>query len=252
MGAFLHTILRLGIHHLPNDLTSKLFPRKYGGIPFDVITINTGTFLYELGPHIHKESIEDIEGLVVFGQESTIESTSQLDDFILLFGLSPNFIELLGINVAKSLTGLEGIGGLVLLEYFGPGLLELGLEFVVGHWDFVGRKNGGFGGNGVVVLIDEFLSIDLFGLDFDLGLNGNSRLEEGFLDEPSSGRGIGMRFDKHQCGIEESRATTATAAIFSTTCGSDSSDEQVNEEEEETWESHRDDVGVCCTVVCDE
>ena len=181
------------------DLATEVSPGQVSGIPLNNEVGDGGTFLNELGTHGHEEAVEDVDGLLTLnGDQTTVESTTEL----LLDGRSPGLVQLLSGD-AEVGASVKGVEGLLVLEGLGPGDTELGLELVSGNGEFLGLAEGGLGGNGIVVLIDQHTFVDLLSGEGTLGEDGEGLSLQGLLDEVGDLVGDGMRLHEDESGVLE-------------------------------------------------
>merc|ERR1712070_115883 len=85
----------------------------------------------ELAVHGHEESIEDVDWLLsIFLHEPAVETSTQLDKLVCLFGLAPELAQLVSINTQlfACVHGVISVGLRLL-----PSKTELLLELVIGH-----------------------------------------------------------------------------------------------------------------------
>lgn len=60
--------------------------------------MDASSFSNKLGPHRHEEGIENVQRFSTNGQETTVETTSKLDNIVFLFCLSPCRFKLICTN----------------------------------------------------------------------------------------------------------------------------------------------------------
>ena len=181
------------------DLTTEVSPGQVSGVPLNNKVGDGGSSLDELGAHGHEEAVEDVDGLLTLnGDQTTVESTTEL----LLDGRSPGLVQLLSGDTEVG-TGVNSVESLLVLKGLGPGDTELGLELVSGDGELIGLAEGGLGGNGVVVLIDQHTFVDLLSGEGALGEDGEGLGLQGLLDEVGDLVGDSMRLDEDESGVLE-------------------------------------------------
>ena len=110
---------------------------------------------------------------------------------------APLGVQLVGGN-SRLLAAVHGIVDVAVLERGRPGETELSLELV--SWDVeLGRfEDGSFGGDSVVVLVNEFLLVNHLGRDGSLGEDFDSLGLEAGLDALLDGISDSVGLDENE------------------------------------------------------
>mmetsp|Transcript_19704 Transcript_19704/g.41370 ORF Transcript_19704/g.41370 Transcript_19704/m.41370 type:complete len:224 (+) Transcript_19704:676-1347(+) len=181
------------------QFSSELLPRQSILVPLNFVAMDTDTFSDKFASHNHEECIENIKRIFILrSNQSTIESTSKLDNLCLL----PNLIQLFR-STTEFLAGLHGIGSASLLQDIRPFLPKSLLKFGLWYRNLIRRKNGGLRSNSVVVLIDQLLLVNGFSIDVGFRDNFNARGNEFVSNHFLSGRGVGVGFDEDEGRVLE-------------------------------------------------
>mmetsp|Transcript_56803 Transcript_56803/g.184020 ORF Transcript_56803/g.184020 Transcript_56803/m.184020 type:complete len:266 (+) Transcript_56803:306-1103(+) len=130
-----------------------------------------------------------------------MESATEFDHFVRVRSLGPSRGHSIGINFEVSTT-IQGIEHLPRGQSFSPRQAELRLELLGWHIQLDRLLDRGLGGNGIVVLIDEFLLVDGLPLKGALGHYLDASLPKPALDQLLGRLCHGMRLDEHERGIE--------------------------------------------------
>mmetsp|Transcript_50335 Transcript_50335/g.56164 ORF Transcript_50335/g.56164 Transcript_50335/m.56164 type:complete len:207 (-) Transcript_50335:39-659(-) len=158
--------------------------------------MNTGAGTDELLTHGHKEGIEDIQLFVLHPDEATIKTATKLHHLCLL----PCLVQC-GRITAELRTRLHRIASTLITKDRLPCLSKGCLEFVGGNRNLTGRQDGRLRGNGIIMLINQFLLVNGLTRHIGFGQNGKSRLCQFIPDQVLGRPSIRMRFDEHKCGV---------------------------------------------------
>eukprot|EP00967_Tisochrysis_lutea_P130033 scaffold224342_cov49-Tisochrysis_lutea.AAC.1 len=154
-------------------------------------TVNGKPGRRELLAHRHEESVEDVDRLLALDRVDvrTVEAASQLHRLRL-----PPYTVQTGRVEAQVLTRIHGI--IRLINCVLPVEAELLLELVVGHVKLRGLEDRRLGRNRIVVLIDEFVAVDLLRGDVALRKDSDSLCLESRLDQLLRRLIVGVRLDE--------------------------------------------------------
>mmetsp|Transcript_136447 Transcript_136447/g.272132 ORF Transcript_136447/g.272132 Transcript_136447/m.272132 type:complete len:240 (+) Transcript_136447:660-1379(+) len=163
------------------DFAAEIGPREIGGIPFHRVIVDLSARHGKLGPHGHEETIEDVQRLLAINlHKPTIETASELDQLLCCLALRPFSIHLVGIDI-QLCASVHCIKDLARCQGILPGETELSLKFVFRHVQLIGLQNCCFGGNSVIVLVDQLFLVDNLTLDASLLQDLDAILFQTFL-----------------------------------------------------------------------
>jgi len=182
------------------DLATEVLPGEGGGIELDAVPVDVGGVLGELVAHGHEETVENVlldAGVVELG---AVESAAEfLDETGLLH------LEVLGVEFIRGPVAVGGVAhgvvGAAFLEDLGPVLRELGGEFLDRDVQLRGLLQGGLGGDGVVVLVDELALVDFLTGIVTLSEDFDTLGGEGLLDQLLDIILVGVGLDEHERGV---------------------------------------------------
>merc|ERR1719181_1668008 len=153
--------------------------------------------LREAVPHAHVEGVEGVYRRVALGELARVEAAAELNNLARALGRAPGLVHLRA-GQAQFLARVDGRVRAAVLEDVGPGLAEELRELVVGHGEFRRRRDRRLGRDGVVVLVDQFLLVNILGRDVAFGQDGKAGTFQLALDELDRRRrhGVGLHEDE--------------------------------------------------------
>mmetsp|Transcript_9060 Transcript_9060/g.21653 ORF Transcript_9060/g.21653 Transcript_9060/m.21653 type:complete len:246 (+) Transcript_9060:1168-1905(+) len=176
-------------------IAAEISPGKLGRVPLYDVEENTLAGLDVRRPHAHEEPVENVSLLALMGDISTIEASTKLDQLPGLLSLSPEFIELVSVN-SQVLTPIHCVEHLSGVQRSLPLNAELTLELVGRHIELVRFQDCCLGSNCVVVVVNQLLLIDNFGLQRALLHNPHTLLLQVALHEL-------LHLVRHRVGLDE-------------------------------------------------
>mmetsp|Transcript_49752 Transcript_49752/g.98042 ORF Transcript_49752/g.98042 Transcript_49752/m.98042 type:complete len:345 (+) Transcript_49752:517-1551(+) len=178
------------------EFSSEGLPCHGLGLPLHDKVVDGGPRSHELAPHAHEESVEDELPLHV----PAVETSSELDELVCLLCCPPLCVQLVCGN-AELLAAVEGVEDLSLGEGVLPGDAELGLELVRRDIQLIRFQEGSLGGDGIVVLVDEFFLVDFCSPERPLLLDGKVLGLELGLDKRNCLVSHSMGLDEDKGGV---------------------------------------------------
>ena len=187
--------------YLPHQLIPKGVPRKLGWIPLYFITMYAIVDSNKLLSHGHEECIKYIKSwtiLIIDRHESTVKAPTKLDDVSTV----PSRIQLFS-GTLESFGGLQGIACSIFLYHCFPRFPEGLKEFLRRDRNLINGENGSFAGNGIIVLVNQFLLINGLAVNIRFGEDFDALGKEGVANHFLSRRGVGVRLDEDECRVLE-------------------------------------------------
>mmetsp|Transcript_6612 Transcript_6612/g.10140 ORF Transcript_6612/g.10140 Transcript_6612/m.10140 type:complete len:219 (+) Transcript_6612:367-1023(+) len=178
-------------------LAAECPPVEHCGVELHHEVVDGGAGDHEGGAHGHEEAIEDVNVLHL----AAVEPAAKFDELVILLSFLPLGVQAGGVD-AQALAGIQGIKHLAVGQRRRPVEPELRLELVGGDGEVFGLDEGSLGRNGVVVLVDEHVRVDLLPRDLPLGQDPDAARAERLLDERDRAGSIRMRFNEDERRIQ--------------------------------------------------
>mmetsp|Transcript_23723 Transcript_23723/g.73018 ORF Transcript_23723/g.73018 Transcript_23723/m.73018 type:complete len:224 (-) Transcript_23723:10-681(-) len=153
-----------------------------------------------LGEAVAHGHVEGVEGVDVVGELAAVEAAAEFDDLAVLLGGAPGLVHRRSVQ-AETLAGLDGRLGFSCFQNVGPLLAEEVLKFGFRDDEFFRRRDGRFGGDGVVMVIDEFLLVDRLRRDVAFRRYRETCLLQALLHERDRRRRHGVRLHEHERAV---------------------------------------------------
>jgi len=137
-------------------------------LPLNGKVVNLRAWFGEFGSHGHEEAVENVDRILAFHlYEPTVETTTQLHKLFGTLGLGPLSIHCICIDT-KFFASVHSIVNIALCQRIRPAKTKLILELRIRHIQLVRLQNCCFGGDGIIVLVDELLLINDLAFDCSL------------------------------------------------------------------------------------
>jgi len=194
-------------------ILAESFPRELLLIPLHIKDLDPGTGPGVSVAHGHVEAVDHIEWRArrrrswcwCWRNVTTVEAAAKLDKLLVRLTAFPELRHLHAVNL-HVLAGVHGILDHALLQRILPSQAESALERLQGLVTWIGlvwSEQRSLGCNGAIVLVDEFLFVDVFAPDAYLAQDLDTRTSKLFLYE--LGHRItayaGVRLHEHHCTV---------------------------------------------------
>ena len=183
------------------EIAAELAPLKVLGVPLHDVVVDGRSGRDEGGAHGHEETVEDEDAVAELG---AVEAPAELLHVARRLGRLPLGVEAVGVD-AELGARVDGVVHETVRERLFPGNAELGLELCLGHRELFGFQQRRLGRDGVVVLIDELVLVDLRRGDVALGEDLDPLGGELGDDEVLHRSGVGVGLDEHEGRVHERR-----------------------------------------------
>mmetsp|Transcript_44752 Transcript_44752/g.124443 ORF Transcript_44752/g.124443 Transcript_44752/m.124443 type:complete len:367 (-) Transcript_44752:966-2066(-) len=182
----------------PKHFAPEVRPGQLHGVPVDNKVVDLGPGPHELVAHRHEEAVEHIEG--AFGRHSNlraVEATGKLHQASGLLGLVPSRLELRG-GEAELVAGVPRVQDAPVPQRVGPLDAKLILELLGRHGLLIGRQERSFGGDCVVLPVDQHPLVYLLCLDDTLLHDAHVQVLEDLPHKVFDCPGHCMRLDEYK------------------------------------------------------
>ena len=183
------------------EIAAELAPLEVLGVPLHDVVVDGRSGRDEGGAHGHEEAVEDEDAVAELG---AVEAPAELLHVARRLGRLPLGVEAVGVD-AELGARVDGVVHETVRERLFPGNAELGLELGFGHRELFGFQQRRLGRDGVVVLIDELVLVDLGRGDVALGEDLDPLGGELGDDEVLHRAGVGVGLDEHEGRVHERR-----------------------------------------------
>mmetsp|Transcript_125108 Transcript_125108/g.216781 ORF Transcript_125108/g.216781 Transcript_125108/m.216781 type:complete len:262 (+) Transcript_125108:569-1354(+) len=177
-------------------LSTKILPRQIQWIPLDDEVVDGRARCHKLVAHGHEKTIEDIEVLNL----GTVEASSKFHKRSCLLGLIPHLTQSVCIH-CELCACICSVHYIPSGQCICPANAELVLELAGRHVQLVWREQRSFGGNRVVVVINELHLIDDVAVQLCLALDGEALLFQLLLKKFFDFWSQRMWFNEDQCDV---------------------------------------------------